>query len=121
MAFGGGAAATGARGGARGDATAAPTAVNVLGTWDFTLAIPGNESSGTLELTGTPETLAGRMSGPVDAPLQDVTLTGNTLTASVDADGRTYRVTLTFAGDTFTGVSESGPLSAPVRGTRRPN
>lgn len=111
--------AAGARG-ARGGAGAA--AVTAVGTWDYEVTIQGTSDTGTIVISGTPDALAGTMnSSQGSMPLQDVSLSGNALTASVAVQGQTVRLSLTITGDTFSGVGELGPMSLPIRGTRRPN
>jgi hypothetical protein len=115
----------GARRGPAGQAGAAPSVPGVAGRWSFTATLPGNQGTvgGTLNLTGGSGTIQSEAIGGADTPLQNVQVSGSTLTFSFSAGQYgTVSATLEVEGDAFTGTFEIPGLGrVPVTGTRQPN
>lgn len=117
------AARPGARGGAGAPGRAAEAeAVQVVGTWDYEIAMGGESQDGTFVFTGSNSSLAGSITSEQGTiALQNVSLSGTTLTASMQFQGQTVSFTLVVTGDRMAGTGDAGPISIPVRATRRPN
>ena len=109
---------------ASGDEAADPT-----GTWSFTVSIPdgdtedtGDEVTGTLTLTGSPDDLSGTLTSAAltgSATLEQIELDGSALTFSFDTDeyGR-VEAALTLEGDSFEGTLDVSGETYPIEGTR---
>ena len=102
-----------------------PTAVvKPAGTWAVEIDIPGQDGSGTLELTGEPDDLSGTLTvqgEPVS--ISDASVSGDNLTFStkVDAGGQslTLNFDLTITGDAFEGSVSVGAFGTfDVEGSR---
>ncbi|HYE58712.1 MAG TPA: amidohydrolase family protein [Rhodothermales bacterium] len=114
----------GNRRGPAGQTGAAPSVPGMGGRWSFTATLPGNQGTvgGTLNLTGDSGTIRSEAIGGADTPLQNVQLSGNTLTFSFTAGQYgTVLATLTVEGDAFSGTYEiPGIGRVPVTGTKQP-
>jgi imidazolonepropionase-like amidohydrolase len=98
---------------------------NAVGNWAFVIEVPGQQSEGTIEITGTPGDLSGTMttSEGDTQELSNVLLDGNTLTFTTSFDGGGQSITLSFdlviEGDTLEGSVAAGSFgSFDVEGER---
>ena len=100
-----------------------PATVNPAGTWSFVVASPDGDVEGTITITGSAGSFRGTinaavMPGPVD--LDDVTISGNTLSFSFDA-GEMGRIEAeaSIEGDRLDGTLTAAAFgSLPITGSR---
>ena len=95
--------------------------VQVVGTWDFTVDVPGGGQSGTFTITGAPGALSGEITTDDVQPFTSVTVAGNALTMELTSS-ETGPVTISgiVTDDAFSGTATLAFGSFAMTATRRP-
>jgi hypothetical protein len=99
----------------------APSALNPVGKYEFASTLNGSLITGTLEITGTPGTYAGRLTSTATEPItiSGATVEGQTMTVTGETGNGTLTIRMTFAADgTFTGNWALSGDGAPLTGRR---
>ena len=96
--------------------------VTAVGTWDLIVSTPGGDQTGTFELSGEGDSLAGSVTIDGETiPFDAVTLVGNSLTMTFAApDVGDVTVSGIITDDEFEGTAELAFGSFPFTATRRP-
>ena len=91
----------------------------VLGQWDLTLNLQGNEIPVNLTITEDTDGLGGTWTGPQGAnTLSDVSLVGDTLSFSMQTQQGSLNVSFELDGDTLNGGLASPMGNLPVVGKK---
>ena len=104
-------------------ATVVPSsAVNPVGTFEYTATLPdGSQSSGLIIISGSPGSYTGTISrdGAGESPVSNVSVDGQTLMFNTVIAEGTVSMTLTFSGSTFAGKWAVQGAEGPLTGRRR--
>jgi Amidohydrolase family len=101
---------------------------DVSGNWTFEVDIPGDEQSGTFNITGSDGDFQGKLTSDDDdevTELDNIEVDGNTLTFSMnmeqDGGSMTIEFELTIDGESFSGEVIAGEFGTfPIEGDRIP-
>ncbi len=108
--------------------SSATSDVDLAGTWTYTVEIPGQSQTGSIEITGEPGNYEAELtsdSAPETLKADEVELDGNTLTISYtqSAQGQSILITIEveIEGDEFEGTASAGQFgSFPIEGSKKP-
>jgi hypothetical protein len=102
-------------------APAQPSAVNPVGTFDFSTTVEGTAVTGTIVVTESSSGYGGTVSTNVteSAPINSVLVDGQSMTVSMQTPDGPATITLNFTGESFTGTWSYAGMSGPLTGQRR--
>ncbi len=87
-----------------------------LGTWDVTIAAPGQDLAGTLKITKAGESFAGSLTTDLgEAPLKNIKINADAFTADITADVQGQSLQGTMVGK-LTNEKLSGNIDLPGLG-----
>lgn len=98
-----------------------PAPLNPAGVFEFETTVDGGPVTGSVEITGQPDTYTGtiRTSVTQDMPIAGVAVDGNLLVVTADTPDGVLTLRMRFTGDEFTGGWTLAGDGAPLTGRRR--
>lgn len=100
--------------------SAAPAALDPVGTFDFQTEAMGSAVNGTFSITGSPGSYSGNMSTDMGGfSLRRISVNGHELSFLAESPDIFVIIALAFDGDAFTGRWDAEGMSGFISGKRR--